>query len=38
MKGLILMSGVQPYASLWHWDLPQGLEDAFGGWQSRDIV
>jgi len=33
----ILEAGIRPMACLYHWDLPQPLEDR-GGWQSRDIV
>jgi beta-glucosidase len=29
--------GIAPFATLYHWDLPQALEDA-GGWASRDVV
>jgi beta-glucosidase len=32
----LLKAGVTPYATLFHWDLPQAQEDACGGWQSKD--
>src|SRR5580698_5590478 len=35
MLDTLLAAGVQPYCTLFHWDLPQALEDK-GGWQSRD--
>lgn len=31
----LLAAGIRPYCTLFHWDLPQALEDK-GGWQSRD--
>jgi beta-glucosidase len=31
----LLAANIQPFCTLFHWDLPQALEDK-GGWQSRD--
>ncbi|MBT8212588.1 MAG: beta-glucosidase [Acidimicrobiia bacterium] len=33
----LLDAGITPYPTLYHWDLPQALEDG-GGWRSRDTV
>lgn len=34
----LLANDIQPYATLFHWDLPQSLEDRIGGWKSREIA
>ncbi len=34
----LLAAGIQPWMTLFHWDLPQALEDRFGGWESKDCL
>lgn len=31
-------NGITPWVTMFHWDLPQALEDRFGGWRSRKVV
>lgn len=35
---LLLANGITPHATLYHWDLPQALQDRYAGWQDRAVA
>lgn len=37
LTGALLEAGVEPFATLYHWDLPEPLQDR-GGWENRDTA
>ncbi|XP_057457434.1 beta-glucosidase 40-like [Lotus japonicus] len=34
----LLAKGIEPYVTMYHWDLPQALEDKYKGWLSTEII
>ncbi len=33
----LLKNDIKPFVTLFHWDLPQALEDKYGGWRSKEV-
>ncbi|KAG5522452.1 hypothetical protein RHGRI_034586 [Rhododendron griersonianum] len=34
----LLAAGIEPYVAIYHWDLPQALEDRYNGWLDPQII
>lgn len=34
----LLAKEIQPWVTLFHWDLPQDLQDKYAGWQSKEVA
>ncbi|MFB8547615.1 glycoside hydrolase family 1 protein [Enterococcus casseliflavus] len=34
----LLANEIEPIITLYHWDLPQHLQDLYGGWESREVI
>ncbi len=34
----LITNGIEPIVTLYHWDLPQALQDLYGGWESREVI
>lgn len=34
----LIKHNIEPMITLYHWDLPQALQDKYAGWESREII
>ncbi len=35
---MMLENNITPILTIYHWDLPQALQDLYGGWEDRQII
>lgn len=34
----LIANGIEPILTIYHWDLPQALQEEYAGWESRNII